>query len=262
MSPAVFVHGNPSTAALWEGLLVELGREDVVCLSPPGFGAPLPGGFDVSPDGYRDWLVGELERMDGPVDLVGHDWGGAHVMGVAMDRPDLLRSWASDAVGVFHAEYVWHELARTWQTLGSGERHVAGFLGGEPAAVSGRLSARGVPLAVAERIVAGHDPSQAHAILALYRSAAQPTMARAGERLAQAAARPGLAVIATGDDVVGTEAQRRESAARAGARVAVLERSGHWWPARYPLRAAGMLRRFWASVDALAPAAAGAAARM
>jgi pimeloyl-ACP methyl ester carboxylesterase len=48
--PAIFVHGNPETAAVWDPLLAELERAGVsrpglVCLSPPGFGAPLPDGF-------------------------------------------------------------------------------------------------------------------------------------------------------------------------------------------------------------------------
>lgn len=243
----VFVHGNPMTAAVWEGLLAELGRTDVRLLSPPGFGAPLPGGFDVSPDGYRDWLVGELERLDGPVDLVGHDWGGAHVVRVAMDRPDLLRSWVSDALALYQPDYVWHDLAVTWQTPGAGERQVAGLA--DRPSWTARLTGRGMPQAVADRIVDGYDPSMAHAILALYRAAAQPTMARAGRRLEQAAARPGLAVVATGDPVGGTLAQRREAAARAGAQVAVLEGVGHWWPARYPQRTAQVLTRFWRSLD-------------
>lgn len=258
---AVFVHGTSETARVWEGLLAELGRSDVVCLSPPGFGAPLPGGFAVTPDGYRSWLVDELERLDGPVDLVGHGWGGVHVAGVAMERPDLLRTWVSDSLGALHPDYVWHALARTWQTPGAGEREVAAFLDGGPAAIGGRLAARGLPVAVGERLAAGYDPAMAHAVLALSRAAAQPAMARAGERLDRAGARPGLAVLATGDRVAGTGAQGRESAARAGARVAVLEGPDHWWPARYPLRAARMLRRFWDSVGdvsrgrAAAPAA-------
>jgi pimeloyl-ACP methyl ester carboxylesterase len=46
----VFVHGAPETAAVWDPLLAELehlgsDRPDVICLSPPGFGAPLPTGF-------------------------------------------------------------------------------------------------------------------------------------------------------------------------------------------------------------------------
>ena len=38
----VLVHGNPETDAIWGPLVDALGRDDVVRLSPPGFGAPLP----------------------------------------------------------------------------------------------------------------------------------------------------------------------------------------------------------------------------
>ena len=41
----VFVHGNPETAAIWDPLIAALGRDDVVALSPPGFGAPTPDGW-------------------------------------------------------------------------------------------------------------------------------------------------------------------------------------------------------------------------
>lgn len=84
--PAVFVHGNPESAAIWDELFTHLQRKDVVALSPPGFGAPVPAGFDATADAYLAWLVAELEGIDGPVDLVGHDWGGGHVMRVAMRR--------------------------------------------------------------------------------------------------------------------------------------------------------------------------------
>ena len=90
-TPTVLVHGNPETPALWDPLVGHL-RRDVVRLAPPGFGAPLPAGFGATMTEYRDWLIGELERIGEPVDLVGHDWGGAHVLNVAMARPDLLRS--------------------------------------------------------------------------------------------------------------------------------------------------------------------------
>ena len=112
-APAVLVHGNPETDAVWDPLLTELGRDGVVRLSPPGFGAPIPPGFGATVGEYRDWLVGRLEAFDGPVDLVGHDWGGGHVVNAAMSRPDLLRSWATDAIGLFDTDYVWHDLAQT-----------------------------------------------------------------------------------------------------------------------------------------------------
>ena len=83
--PAVLVHGVPETSALWDGLVPLLGRDDVVTLQLPGFGTPRPDGFGATKEEYVDWLVGELESRqgDGPIDLVGHDWGGeigrAHV---------------------------------------------------------------------------------------------------------------------------------------------------------------------------------------
>lgn len=85
-----FVQGNPATEAIWSPLLAVLGRDDAVLLSPPGFGAPLPDGFGATFLEYRDWLEAELEKIDGPIDLVGHDWGGGHVVNLVMHRPELV----------------------------------------------------------------------------------------------------------------------------------------------------------------------------
>ena len=76
----------------------------------------MPHGWGATVEEYRLWLVGELEAVGEPVDLVGHDWGGGHVANVAMTRPDLLRSWCSDILGVFEPDYVWHDMAQVWQT--------------------------------------------------------------------------------------------------------------------------------------------------
>ena len=86
------------------------------------------------------------------------------------------------------------------------------------------------------------------AALALYRSAAQPAMAEAGRSLEAAAARTGLALLPSEDSFVGTDGQRRRAAARAGARVEVLDGLGHWWMVEHPQRAAAVLERFWAQL--------------
>jgi pimeloyl-ACP methyl ester carboxylesterase len=244
----VLVHGNPETAAVWAPLVEALGPgagDDVVALSPPGWGAPVPDGWTATVEEYRRWLVGELEGIGGPVDLVGHDWGGGHALTVAMTRPDLLRSWCSDLLGCFDPEYVWHPLARTWQTPGEGEQAVAALVA-DPRPRLADMASRGLDRAVGERMAAGYDDAMARCILGLYRDADQPAMARLGENLPAAAARPGLAVIATEDRNVGTEEMRRRAAARAGARVAVLDGLGHWWMVQDPERAAATLRAFWA----------------
>ena len=74
--PAVFVNGNPENAAIWEPLLAELHRTDVMRLSPPGFGAAIPDDYDCTVPAYREWLTAELEALGEPVNLVGHDVGG------------------------------------------------------------------------------------------------------------------------------------------------------------------------------------------
>jgi pimeloyl-ACP methyl ester carboxylesterase len=244
----VLVHGNPETAALWDPLVAALGERgvsDVVRLSPPGFGAPVPAGFDATVDGYRDWLLAELEGLDGPIDLVGHDWGGGHVGTALMERPELVRSWTSDILAVFEPDYVWHDLAQAWQTPDVGEQHIAGMLGGTAQEKAERLSAFGITREVALEMASGQDETMQACVLRLYRDAAQPAMARRGEALERLAARPGLAIIATEDHFVGDQAMRYRAAARAGAEVAALEGLGHWWMVEDPARGAEVLTGFW-----------------
>jgi pimeloyl-ACP methyl ester carboxylesterase len=109
------------------------------------------------------------------------------------------------------------------------------------------MESRGLARAVGEQMARGYDATMARCILGLYRDAAQPTMARLGENLSAAAARPGLAVLATDDRNVGTDEMRRRAAARAGAQVAVLDGLGHWWMVQDPKRAAAVLHDFWSS---------------
>lgn len=92
--PIVLVHGNPETSAIWDEMRKQLDRTDVIALSPPGFGAPVPEGFTATSDAYVGWLALEVQKLDSPVDLVGHDWGGGHVARLACSRPELIRSWA------------------------------------------------------------------------------------------------------------------------------------------------------------------------
>jgi pimeloyl-ACP methyl ester carboxylesterase len=86
------------------------------------------------------------------------------------------------------------------------------------------------------------------AILLLYRSARQPAIAEAGHALENAAARPGLSILATEDTYVGSAEIRRRAAGRAGARTEVLDGLGHWWMFEDPARSAAALTRFWATL--------------
>ena len=179
--PKVFVHGNPETTAVWDPLIPELaqrGIDDCVLLSPPGFGAPVPAGFGGTRLDHRDWLIGELERLGEPVDLVGHDWGAGHTYAVAAARPDLLRSWAADCAGLLHPDYEWHRAAAVWQTPGAGEESIAQLIALDAAALV--ASAR-VPEALAPTMAEHLDERMGQAILRVYRSAVQPAMRELGE---------------------------------------------------------------------------------
>ena len=244
----VLVHGNPETDALWGPLVDALGRDDVVRLSPPGFGAPLPDDFPATYLAYRDWLEGELAGFDEPVDLVGHDWGGGHVVNVVMHRPELVRSWASDVVGLFDPDYVWHDLAQVWQTPGEGEELVETLLSGTVAERAERMAGFGIPLDIATLMAPSQNADMARAILLLYRSARQPAMAEAGRALEVASARPGLSLMATDDPYIGSNDTRRRASDRAGARIEVLEGLGHWWMVEDPARGAAALTNFWATL--------------
>ena len=242
----VLVHGNPETEAIWDDLVPHLRGGGVVRLSPPGFGSPIPSGFDCSTDAYRDWLAGELQKLAQPVDLVGHDWGGGHVMRIAMEHPELIRSWTTDVLGIFDPEYIWHDMAQVWQTANAGEQAIAQMASAPVDARVKRYESLGVTPAIAGKVVAGANPDMGRAILALYRSAAQPVLRDLGQGLSRATAKPGLALIATEDHYCGGETLARRAAGRAGAQVAVLNGAGHWWMCQQPKQGAEAINAFLA----------------
>lgn len=245
-----FVHGNPETSALWRALFDELekrGVDDLVALSPPGFGAAVPDGFEATQAGYRDWLIAELERLGGDVDIVGHDWGAGHVYGVLAERPDLLRSWAADCAGLVHPDYIWHDGAQAWQTPELGEQAIAGMFGMPMEQLVGTFAALGIREDAAEAIAAALDDEMGRCILSLYRSAAQPAMAELGNRLRATPQKPGLVIVATDDHYAGTPETAAEVAASLGAGTFTLEGLGHWWMFDGAALAAEALVAHWRS---------------
>ena len=230
--PKAIVHGVPETSAVWSALVAELETRGVVeihLLTPPGFGAPVPQGFEPNQSSYCDWLIAELEALGGDVDLVGHDWGAGHVFGALAARPDLIRSWATDSAGLVHAEYEWHDLARAFQTPGVGEQAVGAMTGGTPADRAERLTGFGIGPEAAARVAVAQNEEMARCILALYRSAAQPAMADLGRHLVGVERRPGLIVAPTEDHFAGTGPMYVEVAASLGAELLVMEGFNHWW---------------------------------
>jgi pimeloyl-ACP methyl ester carboxylesterase len=248
----VFVHGVPETAAIWEPLLAELSLPDAVTLSPPGFGAPVPDGFERTSDGYRDWLVAELEAIvaetGDSVDLIGHDWGGGHAMRAATARPDLVRRLVTDIAGIGDPHYEWHDLARTWQTDGDGELLVEAMASAPVEERAELLAGAGMTPAAARACAAANDETMGACILGLYRSAVQPRMTLWSDEFGGLGDHmPDTLVIAAHDDpYCGGPEMARRVAQRWGARVAELEGLGHWWMMQDPAAGAAPLRQFLA----------------
>lgn len=250
----MFVHGNPEVDALWVPLVDELrarGVDDIVLLSPPGFGAPVTDGWDASVRSYVEWLVGELEAIvgncGGEIDLVGHDWGAGHVYGLLDTRPDLIRSYAADVAGLLHEDYVWHDAAQAWQTPDVGEQFIDGMVSAPLEDRTALFTGMGVSPEIASALANGVDEEMGRCILALYRDAAQPAMSELGSRLFATDLPPGLVINATADPYV-SPGLGSEVAGLLGARELPLPDLGHWWMTEDPAQAADGLVKFWSGL--------------
>jgi pimeloyl-ACP methyl ester carboxylesterase len=236
--PAVFVHGVPETWRVWDGIIAETGRADVVALALPGFDAPVPDGFVPTKESYADWVTARIEELGEPVDLVGHDWGSLLVQRVASTRPDLIRTWACGG-GPVDEEYVWHDVAQIWQTPGTGEEVMAAMVGDTLAVALEPELGRAAAVDLASHI----DDTMKACILTLYRSAItvgaewQPAVDALGD------ARP--AVVLWGErDVYAPPRFGERLAQRIGAPFVLLD-SGHFWPIERPVESARALQQLW-----------------
>jgi len=246
----VFVHGNPETDAIWQPLVEALASRsvtDVVLLSAPGFGAPAGPDWDPVPANYVAWLAEEVDSIDGPVDIVGHDWGAGHVFGLLADRPDTVRSWAADCCGLLHPDYVWHDMAQTWQTPEAGEQAIEAALSISPEDRAAVYAGLGLPPEAAEAMAKAFTADMGRCILGLYRAAAQPTLAQLGQRVLAADKPPGLVIDATDDPYVSSDLAVQLVEPLGADRLA-LEGNGHWWMMEDPEAAADGLAAFWSKL--------------
>lgn len=99
----VLLHGFPQTSYSWRTVTPLLNRAGYRTVAPDQRGY-TPGAQPAGRAAYRlSALVGDavalIDRLgDGPVHLVGHDWGGAVAWGLAASRPDLIRTLTSVSV--------------------------------------------------------------------------------------------------------------------------------------------------------------------
>lgn len=241
--PAVFVHGVPETTVVWNALIDLLDREDVVTLGLPGFGSPLPDGFDATQETYARWLAAELEAFE-DIDLVTHDWGAILGLRVLSDRPANVRSWVSD-MGDLGPDFEWHDTAKLWQTPGDGEAFMDGMVNAPNADRAALLAAVGMPAGDAEVAATHFDATMADAILKLYRSSTDLGN-EWGPGIDQIQA-PGLLINSHQDPFRKPERVAR-LAQRTGAEVLDLPDAGHFWMLDSTRQAAAGISAFWATL--------------
>lgn len=239
----VFVHGVPETAAIWDGVRAAIDRESIA-LSLPGFGCPVPDGMGTTKDDYAQWLIGQLDETDGPVDLVGHDWGAGLTYRIATAHGDRLRSWVADVGNIAHPDYEWHDIGKLWQTPGEGEAFIESQNAMALEERAALFESIGVPPDGAREMAAAGDATMGRCILGLYRSATPNPHADWGPWSATSA--PGLVISPTDDDF-DDETMAAEVARSLGARFEHLQ-AGHFWPYQAPEEGAAILERFWASL--------------
>jgi pimeloyl-ACP methyl ester carboxylesterase len=239
----VLLHGVPETADIWAKVRPLLGAESVA-LRLPGFGCARPEGFGATKDEYVQWALDELDRIDGPVDLVGHDWGAALTYRIATAHGGRLHSWAADIANAVHPEYVWHQFAQIWQGP-DGEAFFEEQSTRSLEELAAGYEFLGLDHADALTLAGWGDETMARCILDLYRSATPNPRAHWSDVWGPTSA-PGLVMVPTLDPFA-SEAQSREVATSLGARVVTLEGAGHFWPLSAPEAGARALVDFLAT---------------
>lgn len=103
--PVVLLHGSASTGAQWRGLQQELkGDFRLVAVDLPGYGGTRAKALYGRPglDRMAEALRGTIEACGRAVHLVGHSYGGAVALRIAMRRPELVSSLTLVEPALFH----------------------------------------------------------------------------------------------------------------------------------------------------------------
>lgn len=98
----VLLHGFPERSTSWRDVVPALHAEGFRTLAPDQRGYS-PGARPRRRRDYRSALLTAdvaalVERVGGPVHLVGHDWGAVVAWSVATSRPDLVRTLTAFSV--------------------------------------------------------------------------------------------------------------------------------------------------------------------
>ncbi|HEY4276660.1 MAG TPA: alpha/beta hydrolase [Conexibacter sp.] len=224
-APALYIHGVPTSSDDWVPFLQRGGG-----LAPDllGFGRSGKGGqLDYSLEGIAAFVERYLDLVEVErVKLVVHDWGAA-ALAFAIRHPERVeRLVICDAVPLLPG-YRWHSLARWWRRPVAGEL-VMGLAFERTMARSLRDAfAEPVPDSFVASAWSHFDQGTQRAILRLYRSAPEASLADAGEGL-EGIACPALVVWGALDPYIPPRFATEYAARLPDAEVEIVPNAGHW----------------------------------
>lgn len=224
-APTLYVHGVPTSSDDWVPFLERTGG-----LAPdlPGFGRSGKGGQnDYSLHGIADFAERFLELAGVErVKLVVHDWGAA-ALAFAIRHPERVeRLIVCNAVPLLPG-YRWHRVARAWRTPFAGEMAMGLTSRWSMRRILRTAFAGPVPDAFVQAAWRHFDQGTQRAILRLYRSAPETSLAAAGADLARVGA-PALVVWGALDPYIAPSFGDLYAERLPDARVEHVANAGHW----------------------------------
>lgn len=104
-APIVALHSSASSSSQWRQLTADFeGRFDVFAFDLPGYGrAPLRAEHSQDDSVFSAVpVIREIEKIGRSVHLLGHSYGGAIAIKIALMRPDLVKSLTVYEPATFH----------------------------------------------------------------------------------------------------------------------------------------------------------------
>lgn len=245
--PAVLlVHGYPESSHMWIPALNALAARGLYAIAPdlPGYGDTPPGAGGTNTWEHHVETLEDLREHLGieKVALVGHDWGGLIGLRWACEHPDNVWAIVASDTGFF-ADGKWHGLADALRTPGQGEQLVDGLTRESFGQMLGGVS-RGIGTRAADEYYKAYaDEPRRRGQLEMYRSGDFEKLEAYDGRLA-AIGVPFLALWGENDPFAPVAAAHRFAREIPGARVEVIEGTGHFVFDDAPEQAAELLAGF------------------
>ncbi len=226
--PTLFLHGVPTCSDDWLPFLELIGG---VAPDLPGFGrSGKRGDGDYTMEGYDRFIEAflDLAEIEGPVNLVVHDWGGVGLLW-AQRFPERVHRLVIMNTVPLGQTYRWHWIARMWRRRIIGEL----FMGSTSRWALRKLLKpattlpEGMPDHFLDSILDHLDQGTQRAILRLYRTSPSDKLLVAGTRLDEISA-PALVVWGGHDPYIAAEHGRQYADMLPRATLRPVPQAGHW----------------------------------